>query len=74
MRRILSLTGAALVLLATSVAAQYQTTPSQQTAPELTVNPVKQALDSGQAVIGDDHGVQPRRRDAVRRRLRVPLD
>lgn len=38
--------------LCVSLSAQYQTTPPQQTAPELTVNPVKQALASGQAVIG----------------------
>jgi 2-keto-3-deoxy-L-rhamnonate aldolase RhmA len=39
-------------VLCASVAAQYQTAPPHQTAPELTVNPVKQALASGQAVIG----------------------
>jgi 2-keto-3-deoxy-L-rhamnonate aldolase RhmA len=39
-------------MLGASLSAQYQTTPPQQTAPELTVNPVKQALASGQAVIG----------------------
>lgn len=35
-----------------SVSAQYQTAPPQETAPPLTVNPVKQALASGEAVMG----------------------
>jgi 2-keto-3-deoxy-L-rhamnonate aldolase RhmA len=45
----------AVLLIATlcaSLSAQYQPTAPQQTAPELTVNPVKQALARGQVVIG----------------------
>jgi 2-keto-3-deoxy-L-rhamnonate aldolase RhmA len=38
--------------LCSPLAAQYQTTPAQETAPQLTVNPVKHALASGQTVIG----------------------
>lgn len=54
MRPILPLIASAAVAftLSSTTSAQYQTTPSQQTAPQLTVNPVKKALADGQAVIG----------------------
>jgi 2-keto-3-deoxy-L-rhamnonate aldolase RhmA len=42
----------AAAALSVPLAAQYQTTPSQQAAPQLTVNPVKQALAHGQVVVG----------------------
>lgn len=53
MRPVLSLTGAVLIAaLCASLSAQYQTAPPQETAPQLTANPVKQALARGQVVIG----------------------
>ena len=52
MRPILSLiAAAAAAALSSPASAQYQAAP-QQTAPQLTVNPVKKALADGQAVIG----------------------
>lgn len=53
MRSIPTLSAAALIgALCASLSAQYQTTPAQEIAPPLTINPVKQALAGGQVVIG----------------------